>query len=184
MLQFGFDFGGTTLATVEQTNYYTGYQLAKIRAGQGFNLEVGTAIENSTNDLEFQFLVGYKVDQESASNGSVTWDRIPFTGLIMLKKNKWKIGGGVSYHLNPELIGSFSGYDPNGKYFNDRVNDQYDNTVGGVIQVQYQATDAISIGLRGTFMEYTLKKDPSVKASGDSIGFNFSYTFGEESEFR
>lgn len=184
ILQFGYDFGGKTLATVEQYDYYNGYETAKIRAGQGLNFELGAAVDNPESDLEFQFLVGYKIDRESASNGSVTWDRIPLTALAMIKKNKWKFGGGVTYHLNPELSGSFSGYDNNGNYFNDSVDDQYEDALGGVIQVQYMASEAIAIGVKGTFMEYKYKNDPSVTASGNSVGINFTYTFGKQSEFR
>lgn len=184
MLQLGYDFGGKTLATVEQFDYYNGYEISKIRAGQGLSFEAGAAIESDKKDFEVQFLIGYKFDRESTSNGSVTWDRIPFTTLAMVKKNRWKFGGGVSYHLNPELSGSFSGFDNNGNFFNDSVNDEYDNAIGGVIQAQYMISESTAIGLRGTFIEYKLKNDSSVVASGNSIGINFSYTFGERSEFR
>jgi hypothetical protein len=184
MLQLGYDFGGKTLATVEQFDYYNGYESSKIRAGQGLIFEAGAAIESEQKDFEIQFLIGYKFDRESASNGSVTWDRIPFTTLAMIKKNRWKFGGGVTYHLNPELSGSFSGYDNNDNFFNDSVNDEYDNAIGGIVQVQYKISEAIAIGLRGTFIEYKLKNDSSVVASGNSIGINFSYSFEERSEFR
>ena len=184
MLQVGYDFGGKTMATVEQFDYYSGYETSKIRAGQGLSFEAGAAITNDASDLELQFLIGYKFDRESASNGSVTWDRIPFTALVMMNKNRWKFGGGITYHLNPELSGSFSGYDSNNNYFNDSVNDDYENAIGGILQIQYKVSDASAIGLRGTFMEYKLKRDPSIVASGNSIGINFSYTFGERSEFR
>ncbi|CAA6802085.1 MAG: Unknown protein [uncultured Sulfurovum sp.] len=183
MLQFGYDFGGKTLATVEQYDYYTGYDTAKIKAGQGLSFEAGAAVNSEGSDLELQFLVGYKFDRESAANGSVTWDRIPLTALGMIKNNRWKFGGGITYHLNPELSGSFSGIS-NGQAFDDSVDDTYDNAIGGVIQAQYMMSDSSAIGLRGTFIEYELKNNPSVVASGNSVGINFSYTFGKRSEFR
>ncbi|CAA6827360.1 MAG: Unknown protein [uncultured Sulfurovum sp.] len=184
MIQFGYDFGGKTLATVDQFNTYNGYDSSNIRAGQGLSFEAGAAVDSPQSDLEFQFLIGYKFDRESASNGSVTWDRIPFTGVAMIKNRRWKLGGGITYHMNPELSGSFSGYDNNNNYFNDTVNDEYDDAIGGVIQAQYMMTDAFSMGLRGTFIEYQLKNDASVTASGNSVGINFAYTFGNYSEFR
>lgn len=184
MLQIGYDFGGKTLATVEQFDYFSGYDIARVRAGEGLSLEVGATIENDNKDFEFQFLVGYKFDQESAENGSVTWDIIPFTALALMKKDKWKFGGGLTYHLNPEISGNFSGFNRNNNFFNDSIDDQYENALGGVVQVQYKVSDSTAIGVRGTFMEYTLKRNPSVVASGNSIGINFSYTFGERSEFR
>jgi hypothetical protein len=178
LIQMGYDWGGTTLVTVhhDHENDYT------IRAGDGLNLEVGATVGNP--NLELQFLVGYKFDTDSASNGDVTWDTVPFTAIGMLKNNRWKFGGGVTYHLNPELSGSFSGYD-GGVYFNDNVDDEYENALGGVVKIQYQAGDSFDIGLQGTFIEYELKSDNTQTAKGNSIGVVFTYTFGNErSEFR
>lgn len=184
MLQFGYDFGGETLATVERYDYYNGYENSKIRAGQGLSFEAGAAIDTPNSDLELQFLVGYKFDQESAYNGSVTWEQIPFSAIALLKRNKWKFGGGITYHLNPKLTGSFTGYDNNNVYFNDTVNDKYENSIGGIVQIQYQFSEASAIGLKGTLIEYKLKNNPSVIANGNSVGINFNYKFGERSEFR
>ena len=184
MLQFGYDFGGETLATVESYDYYDGYDTSKIRAGQGLNFEVGASVSTQESPMEFQFLVGYKVDRESTSNGSVTWDRIPMTAIALVKKDRWKFGGGLTYHLNPELSGSFTGYDNNGNYFNDSVDDEYDDALGGVIQAQFMISEAMAVGIKGTFIEYKLKNNSSITVKGNSIGINFSYTFGERSEFR
>jgi long-subunit fatty acid transport protein len=128
--------------------------------------------------MELRFLVGYKFDSDDASNGEVTWDTIPFTALALLKSNNWRVGGGVTYHLNPELSGGFSG---------DNVSSeegQYNSAFGAVAQIQYMATDAFSIGIKGTLIEYELKSDPSYKARGNSVGFVATYTFGNRSEFR
>lgn len=181
MLQMGYDWGGTTLATVQHT--YEGTN--EIRAGQGLSFEAGASLGNPSSNMELQFLVGYKFDSDNASNGDVTWDVIPFTALAMFKAQRWKFGGGVTYHLNPALSGGFSGYDNSGAYYNDTVNDEYDNAVGGVAQIQYMASNSFAIGLKGTFIEYELKSDPSYIAKGNSIGILLSYTFGNErSAFR
>jgi len=181
ILQMGYDFGGTTLATVEHDDYYDS-SINKIRAGQGLSFEAGAVLD--APNMELQFLVGYRFDQETASNGEVTWDVIPFTALAMIKSHRWKFGGGVTYHLNPELVGSFKGVDNNGNSFHDKADDAYENAIGGVAQIQYMATNNFAIGLKGTFIEYKLKEDNSVTARGNSIGVNFSYTFGERSRFR
>jgi hypothetical protein len=181
ILQIGYDVGGTTLATVEHNDYYDS-SINKIRAGQGLSFEVGAVVD--APNLELQFLVGYKFDQDNASNGEVTWDVIPFTALGMVKSNRWKFGGGVTYHLNPELVGSFRGQDNNGNNFQDKVDDAYENAIGGIAQIQYMATQNFTIGLKGTFIEYKLKKDNTVTAKGNAVGLNFSYTFGERSHFR
>ena len=180
MVQFGYDFGGKTLVTVH--NDYEGD--TNIRAGSGARFEIGAMISSPQNPLELQFLVGYKFEGETASNGDVTLDSVPFTALAMLKNRRWKVGGGVTYHLNPHISGSFTGYDNRGTYFNDSVNDRYEDALGGVAQIDYIATDNFAIGIRGTYIEYKLKNDPSITANGNSIGFNLSYAFGERSEFR
>jgi len=180
MIQMGYDWGGTTLATVQHT--YDPDQ--KIKAGNGLSFEVGATLETPNLPVELQFLVGYKYDYISDYNGDVTWDTIPFTALIMFKEKKWKFGGGATYHLNPHLSGSFTGYDTTGTYFEDSVNDKYDNAIGGVVAIQYMATENLSVGLKGTFIDYKLENDSSVTAKGNSFGINFSYAFGERSEFR
>lgn len=180
MLQMGYDFGGSTLATVQHT--YEGSN--NIQAGQGLSFEAGASLGNPRSDIELQFLVGYRFDSDSASNGDVTWDVVPFTALAMFKAERWKIGGGVTYHLNPTLSGGFSGYE-NNVYYNDSVNDQYENAIGAVAQIQYMATNSFGIGLKGTFIEYELKSDSTQTAKGNSIGILASYTFGNErSRFR
>jgi len=181
IIKIGYDLGGTTLATVDDGDFYE-QSIHKIRAGQGISFETGAVVDSP--NLELQFLIGYKLDQESASNGEVTWDLIPFSAIAMVKSESWKFGGGVTYHLNPELVGSFSGYDHNGKYFHDRANDAYENAIGGVVQIEYRATKNLSIGLKGTFIEYKLKEDNTIIARGNSVGINFSYIFGERSQFR
>lgn len=181
IVQFGYDVGGTTLATVY--NDYDG--VARIRAGQGVRLEAGAVISDKNNPLELQFFVGYKIDQESASNGSVSWDTAPFTALAMIKNGKWKFGGGATYQLDPHLSASFTGFDNTGTFFNDSANERYEDALGGIAQIDYMVNRALSVGLRGTFIDYKLKNNPSVTTQGNSIGLNISYTFGHErSRFR
>ena len=184
ILQMGYDFGGTKLATVTHEDYY-GYSTYDIRAGEGLNFEAGAVLSNDYSNMELQLLVGYKFDYDSATNGDVTWDVVPFTALAMFKSNKWKFGGGVTYHLNPELDSSFPIYDSSGNFVSNGINDKYDNAFGGVIKMQYRVTPSLDIGLKGTLIEYELKDDPSITANGNSIGFVVGYTFGNErSEFR
>jgi len=184
IIQLGYDFGGETLAEVQHYDAYNGYDINKVRAGQGVNLELGASMSNDANTLELKLLAGYKVDQKSAYNGSVRWERIPLSAVALLKNNRWKLGGGVTYHIDPRLVGNFSGIDNNNVPFNDHVDDLYENSVGAIVEVQYNITESTSIGLKGTLIEYSLKNNPSVVADGNSVGINLAYTFGKESAFR
>jgi hypothetical protein len=179
IIQMGYDFGGTKLATVTHEDTY-GYSTYDIRAGEGLSFEAGATVSNEYSNMEFQFLVGYKFDYDSASNGDVTWDVIPFTALAMFTSPRWKFGGGVTYHLNPELDSSFPIYDSTGNFVSNGIDDKYDNAFGGVVKLQYRITPSLDFGLKGTFIEYELKDDPSVTANGNSVGFVISYQFGNE----
>ena len=184
ILQMGYDFGGTKLATITHQDNY-GESTYNIRANGGLSFEAGAVLGNNNSNMELQLLVGYKFDSDSADNGDVTWDVVPFSALAMFKSNKWKFGGGVTYHLNPELDSSFPLYDSNNNLVSNGINEKYNNAFGGVIKMQYRATPSLDIGLKGTLIEYELKNDPTITTKGNSIGIVLSYTFGNErSEFR
>ena len=184
ILQMGYDFGGTKLATITHQDNY-GESTYNIRANGGLSFEGGAVLGNNNSNMELQLLVGYKFDSDSADNGDVTWDVVPFSALAMFKSNKWKFGGGVTYHLNPELDSSFPLYDSNNNFVSNGINEKYNNAFGGVIKMQYRATPSLDIGLKGTLIEYELKNDPTITTKGNSIGIVLSYTFGNErSEFR
>jgi hypothetical protein len=184
IIEIGYDFGGTKLATIIHEDYY-GESTYEIRAGEGLSFEAGAVVESDKSNMELQLLIGYKLDTDSATNGDVTWDVVPFTALAMFKSNRWKFGGGVTYHLNPELDSSLPIYDSENNFVSNGGKDKYDNAFGGVIKMQYNVTPSFDIGLRGTLIEYKLKDDSSITARGNSIGLTLSYTFGNErSEFR
>ena len=178
IVQMGYDWGGTTLATIHHDDYYDQHT-EEIHAGEGLSFEAGAVLDNPSSNMELRFLVGYKFDSDDASNGDVTWDTIPFTALAMFKADKWRFGGGVTYHLNPELSGGFGGENVSAE------DGEYKSSFGGVAQIQYMASDSLSIGLKGTFIEYELKSDPNYTAKGNSMGIVLSYAFGNErSTFR
>jgi len=171
LIQFGFSGGGDELVTIEH-DYESDYT---IDAGDGFYIEAGMSI-NDNPYLETQFLIGYKFDSDSADNGSIDWSMVPISALGFFKIPKWKFGGGLTYHLNPELKGDFGG---------DSINDEFDNALGGIAQIQYEPMPSFAIGVRATFIEYTLKRDNTQTADGSSIGVVATIKFGaERSRFR
>jgi hypothetical protein len=168
LLQFGFE-SGVTIDHDFDADY-------TIDAGDGFRFELGMAIDDPQNEMELQFLAGYKFDSNSADNGSISWSMIPISALGFIKIPSWKFGGGLTYHLNPELDGSFGRED---------IKDEFKNALGGVIQIQYEPMDMFALGLRATFIDYKLKADSTQTASGNSIGFIGTFKFGgKRSRFR
>ncbi len=166
IIQIGFNSGGDELVTITHDYYNEAYT---IDAGDGINLEMGMAIENPINNFETQFLIGYKFDNDS--NGDTTWSMIPISALAFINAQGWKFGGGLTYHISPSLEGSVTS---NGAL----LRDDFDDALGGIIQIQYEVANSFAIGLRGTFIEYQLSRDPSQTANGNSIGLIATVKFG------
>ena len=166
VIQVGFNSGGDELVTITHDYYNEAYT---IDAGDGINLEMGMAIENHITNFETQFLIGYKFDSDS--NGDTTWSMIPISALAFINAQGWKFGGGLTYHISPSLEGSVTS---NGSL----LRDDFDDALGGIIQIQYEMANTFAIGLRGTFIEYQLSSDPSQTASGNSIGLVATVKFG------
>ena len=171
LIGFAFESGGDELVTIE-------HDLSSdvhIEAGDGFSIEAGMALEIAPN-FENQLLIGYKFKEDDAYNGDISWSVVPLTALGFLKVQNWKFGGGLTYHISPELDGRFD---------NDIINYQFENALGLVGQIQYEIANTFSIGIRATFIEYERKKDHSQTASGNSLGLVGSFKFGgERSRFR
>lgn len=171
IIQLAIDAGGDELVTIEHdySNDVT------IDAGDGFSIEVGMAIEPVPN-FETQLLIGYKFKDDDAYNGDISWDSTPLTALGFVKIENWKFGGGLTYHISPELDGRFD---------NDEIYYQFENALGVVGQIQYEVANTFSIGVRATFIEYERKYDHTQTASGNSLGLVGTFKFGgERSRFR
>ncbi len=165
LLQISFEGGGDELVTI-QHDYERDYT---IDAGDGLTFETGVAMDNPNNNLEMQLLIGYKFDSDDADNGDITWSLIPLSALALIKVEDFKLGGGITYHISPEMDGRFG---------NESINYQFDNAWGGILQAQYSFEDSFSIGVKATLIDYTLKNDSSQKASGNSIGIVGTFKFG------
>lgn len=171
IIQLAIDSGGDELVTIEH-DYSSDVH---IDAGDGFSIEAGMALEIAPN-FENQLLIGYKFKDDDAYNGDISWDSIPLTALGFFKVQNWKFGGGLTYHISPELDGRFD---------NDEINYEFENALGLVAQVQYEAFNAFAIGIRATFIEYERKHDHTQTASGNSLGIVGTFKFGgERSRFR
>lgn len=165
VLQLAYDGGGDELVTIEH-DYERDYT---IDAGDGLSFEAGMALDNPMSNLELQFLVGYKFDSDSASNGDIDWSIVPVTALALINNYGWKFGGGITYHINPELDGRFG---------SDSINYQFNNAIGAVAQIQYNPVESFAIGLRATFIEYELENSPTDTADGTSLGIVGTFKFG------
>jgi hypothetical protein len=165
MFKVGADFGGDELVTVTFTNG----ESRTIHANDGVFLGGGVSILNDSKDVEAEISLSYKVDTINASNGTVTWSRWPIDALLFYRLPSMRLGGGLTYHLNPELTGS-------GVVGN--VFDKFDNALGFILQADYSISERRHIGLRYTGIEYKLNS-PGLQgtAKSNGLGLVFSASF-------
>src|ERR1700704_6723443 len=116
----GFDFGGDTLVTARFTDGST----RSVKANQGFYVGGGASILNDAGTLEGELSLSYKMGLVDASNGDLKFTRLPLEALAFYRWTSFRLGGGLTYHINPELKGSgvASG-----------VNHSFDNAAGFVL---------------------------------------------------
>ncbi len=97
VMDMGLHFGGDNLLTI-----ITGTGSDTIRAGQLFSF-AGGATFDITSDLEGMVTIGYYADSQTYSNGSADFSRIPINGMVFYEQGTLRLGGGLTYHLNPTL---------------------------------------------------------------------------------
>ncbi len=162
MFKVGADFGGDDLVTLTFTNGET----RTIRANDGVFLGGGVSILSDQRDVEAEISLSYKVDTINASNGRVTWSRWPIDALLFYRLPSMRFGGGLTYHLNPELTGS-------GVVGN--VFDKFDNALGFIVQADYNISERHHIGVRYTGIEYKLNA-PGAQSTAKSNGFGLVFS--------
>lgn len=159
----GLTFGGDKLATASYTN---GGEI-DIHAGGMVALNGGIDFL-VTPHFSMQANVGYHVDNASARNGDVRFQRVPMELLAYFHPApKWRLGGGVRYVSNAKL--SSSGAADIGDF-------SFKNTVSGVIEGEYLMTSHVGFKIRLVSEEYE-EKFSGAKVDGDHVGFFANYYF-------
>ena len=163
IVRAGYDFGGEAIAEVTYTNGDT----ATVRANEGFYVGAGASFITEARTMEIELSANAKFGGVSGSNGDVDWRRFPLEALWFYRLEKVRLGGGVTYHLNPKLDGSgvVGGLD-----------EKFDNALGLVLQADWRFNEHATVGLRYTSIEYE-SKDLPFKAKGNGVGVSGSYRF-------
>ena len=169
MLKLGFDFGGDTLVTVRFTDGTT----QSIKANQGIYFGAGASILlTNPKDIEVEVALSYKEDSVTAANGEVVFSRVPLDALVFYRlPEHFRVGGGLTYHLNPKL--STSGVVGN-------ININFDDALGWVLQAEYLLpprslrTPKMTVGARYTMLDYQTN---GATAKSNGVGITFSIGF-------
>jgi Outer membrane protein beta-barrel domain len=159
----GIDGGGDTLVTV----VFVGGDTESIKANEGVYGAGGVSIRSDGSDLEVELSLGYKFDRVSASNGNVDWEMWPLDALVFYRFPKFRLGGGLTYHINPRL---------NGSGVAGGLNLDFDNAFGVVLQGEYLITPNMAVGARYTDVKYEVKGGGASAKSG-GLGAVFTYRF-------
>lgn len=155
--KLGYDGGGETLVTVT----FTSGETDNIKSNRGLFIGGGVSIVNDAKDVETEITLSYKFDSITASNGDVTFSRMPLDALVFYRTPTVRVGGGLTYHLNPDLSGSgvASG-----------LNVNFKNSLGLIAQVDWRLSESVNLGLRYTKLDYDVEGlGTSVKSNGIGI---------------
>jgi len=165
MIKAAADFGGDTLVTV----VFTDGARESIKANELLSLGAGVSIVNQAGDIEAEVSLSYKFALISASNGDVTFSRWPIDALVFYRLPELRLGGGLTYHINPKLSGSgvASGLDAS-----------FDDALGLLLQADYRVTPKINLGIRYTSLDYKLHVGgATATARSNGVGVVFSASF-------
>ena len=165
MVQLAISGGGDTLNEAHDADGDT----TSLTAGAGVSIEIGLDMQLTPTvpELSTQAFVGYKYDSVEATNGDVDFSRITLNILESYRIGKIKLGGGLTYHLNPT-------YSEDIDHIEGEFN--YDNALGGIIQVGYEVDPTVTIGLRAMIINYE-KEGTTEEKNGNSFGIFANYTF-------
>ncbi len=161
VVRIGFDFGGDKLASATFTNGSTD----TIKAGEFIYLGGGLSVITDSKDIEVEVTLSYKNDNINASNGKIDWTRYPLDALVFYRMPKFRLGGGLTYHLGPKLSGSGAA---------SNINGNFDDSLGFLLEGDYLITQKVNVGLRYTNIKY---KIGGSSIDGSSIGITAGYRF-------
>jgi len=161
----GVSAGGDKLATAE----YTNGDSASIRAGSGVYFTGGVDFRIN-EQFSAQASVNFHVDNQTAQNGSLHFNRYPIEALAFYHiGQQWKIGTGLRYVTGAKLSGS-------GAAEIDDV--KFDNTLSGVVEAEYMFTPHISMKMRYVNEKFEVKsRFNEVEVKANHVGISGNYYF-------
>jgi outer membrane protein with beta-barrel domain len=160
VLVFGLEFGGEEIATTTSGG--------SLKFNELFSFGGGASFLTDSKDIEVQVTLAWKYGNLDASDGSLSFTRYPLDALVFYRLPKFRVGGGLTYHLNPQFSASGSASFLDGFKF--------DNALGVVLQADYLFTEKASIGLRYTNLDYKAKLT-GASFSSNGGGLMFGYRF-------
>jgi opacity protein-like surface antigen len=162
LVGLGATFGGDNLAEA----VYTNGSHQQIKAGSGVVFTTGIDYRLSP-EFSVQGTLNFHVDDTSASNGSIKFQRFPVELLAYFHPNaQWRVGGGVRYVNSPKLSSSGAAAG---------INLTFDNTTSAVVEAEYFWTERASIKMR--FVKEAFKAPHYTEVKADHFGISANFYF-------
>ena len=156
----GYDSGGDRIVNLT----FTSGKSDSIRANEGLYVGGGLSVLNEARNVEFQGTLSLKYQGLHADNGNVRWTEFPLDALVFYRRQSFRLGGGMTYVMNPRAKGSDAA---------SNVDMTFDNALGAVLQGDY-LVEQVSLGLRYTLIDYKFG-GTTVKGSGLGVSFGFAF---------
>jgi len=161
----GITGGGKKLATADYTDGHS----ANIKSGGGVYFTGGLDVQ-ITEQFSAQTSINFHVDDQTAQNGSLKFQRFPIEALAFYHiDNNWKIGTGVRYVTGAKLSGSGVA---------DIDDLKFKNTLSGVVEAEYMFSPQLSVKMRYVKEKLEVKDYyyyGEVKANHFGISGNFYF---------
>lgn len=162
-LGIGLTVGGDDLATVT----YTDGDTADIEAGGGVVFTAGVDVAVAPQ-FSVQGTVNFHVDNQTADNGDMRFQRIPVEVIGFYHPNSlWKVGGGVRYVNSAKLHGSGAASTPDVRF---------KNSASAVFETEYMFQPNAAVKVRYVKEELELK-GYSGKVDASHVGISAVYYF-------
>ena len=160
----GITGGGKKLATAD----YTDGRSANIKSGGGVYFTGGVDFRIN-EQFSAQTSVNFHVDDQTASNGSLKFQRFPIEALAFYHIDQnWKIGTGLRYVTGAKLSGSGAA----------DINDvKFDNTLSNVVEAEYLFSPQLSVKMRSVNEKFEVKNGRGAEVKANHVGISGNFYF-------
>ncbi|MDA3139646.1 hypothetical protein I8F95_12365 [Vibrio metschnikovii] len=158
----GYGFGGEKIFE----GLYTNGKTDDVKSNEGISIFGGIDI-NLAQNITVRGTVGYKFDSISATNGDVSFSRVPLELIVFKGFNNHKIGAGITHQKNVKFECKVKGICSGDV--------EFDDATGFVAQYEYAFAPAkmsknhFAIGVKYTNIEYST---PLLHKDIDGSGFD------------
>ncbi len=164
LVKAGVDFGGDTMVTAVFSDGFT----EEVRANDGFYIGGGAVIIDNARNMEYHLTLAYKFASIDGTDGDIEWSRIPLEALAFYRFSRVRLGGGLTYHINPRLEGGGSA---------GGLDVDFKNALGVVLQADWRVNQMIGVGARYTILEYDAEGAFFGSAKSNGVGVTLSINF-------